>query len=107
MKTKILITLIIGAMLGSCSVSHILTNDNTERYLPTEKENIEVFSTSKIEREYEIIGDLVSRIDQLIFILKINSHEKISNTIRFYFIYGFNFGLLLRILPGNRQSVIC
>jgi hypothetical protein len=63
MKTKILITLIIGAMLGSCSVSHILTNDNTERYLPTEKENIEVFSTSKIEREYEIIGDLVSRID--------------------------------------------
>jgi hypothetical protein len=63
MKTKILITLVIGAILGSCSVSHILTNDNPQYYQPNENENIEVYSTSAIEREYVIIGDLVSRVD--------------------------------------------
>lgn len=50
-------------MLASCSVSHILTNDNTQRYQPTETENVEVFSSAKIDREYEIIGDVVSRVE--------------------------------------------
>ncbi|QGY42200.1 hypothetical protein GM418_00575 [Maribellus comscasis] len=63
MKTKTLVILIIGVMLASCSATHILTNDNTQRYLPNETKNIEVFSTSKIDREYVIIGDVVSRVE--------------------------------------------
>ena len=63
MKTKILITLILGVMLAGCSVSHILTSDNAQRYLPNEPENVEVFSTAKIDREYVIIGDVVSRVE--------------------------------------------
>jgi hypothetical protein len=50
--------------LASCyTVSSLRTDDITTKYPPTRPEKIEVYSTSKINKNYEIIGPLAVSAD--------------------------------------------
>ncbi len=63
MKTQILIAVLLGALFIGCSVSHIITDDSNENYLPATEEMVEVYSTDKIDKEYVIIGEVLSSVE--------------------------------------------
>jgi hypothetical protein len=51
-------------MFVSCSnVANMRTSDNTSVYTETNANQIEVYSTSKIGKQYEIIGEVMANAD--------------------------------------------
>lgn len=54
-----------GVFLSSCSVAHLLTYDGDTRYLPTDFENIEVYSTDQIDKTYTVIGEVIANVESL------------------------------------------
>ena len=59
MKTKVLIPAILGMILTSCSATHMLTDNSSQRYSPVNPENIAVYSKTDINTSYTIIGEVI------------------------------------------------
>jgi len=64
MRNKIQLLLITGVFFTSCSsVAHLQTDDLNQNYAETNPNNIEVYSTDKIEKEYNVIGEVIASAD--------------------------------------------
>jgi uncharacterized protein YbjQ (UPF0145 family) len=63
MKTKILLLLVSGVILVSCSTTHLLTDDSTQQYSPGNPENIVVYTQVDINRSYTIIGEVIAIVE--------------------------------------------
>ncbi|MFT6850946.1 MAG: hypothetical protein ACJATA_001763 [Sphingobacteriales bacterium] len=64
MKIKIQLLLCIGILISSCSqVTHLQTDDLTTKYSPTNPEQIEVYSTDQVNKNYLVIGEVIASSD--------------------------------------------
>jgi uncharacterized protein YbjQ (UPF0145 family) len=63
METKILLSAILGIILTSCSATHMLTDNSSQRYSPVNTENIVVYSRSDINRSYDVIGEVIAIVE--------------------------------------------
>ncbi|WMN07560.1 heavy metal-binding domain-containing protein [Marivirga arenosa] len=64
MKMKIQLMLIVGVLFTSCStVAHLQTDDLKQNYSVTNPDQIEIYSTDKVDENYSVIGEVVSSVD--------------------------------------------
>ncbi len=62
MKIKLL--LIVGVLFTSCSsVAHLQTDDLKQNYSATNPEQIEIYSTDKVDKFYSVIGKVIASVD--------------------------------------------
>ena len=60
MKTKIMLLMITGVLVASCSVAHLYTSESVIRYTPTDYEKIEIYVSETVEGEYTIVGEVIA-----------------------------------------------
>jgi hypothetical protein len=65
MKTKILLSAVLGIILTSCSTMHMLTDNSLQRYSPVNPENIAVYSPTEVDRSYNVIGEAIVIVEAL------------------------------------------
>lgn len=64
MKMKIQFLLIVGVLFTSCStVAHLQTDDLKQNYSATNPDQIEVYSTDKVDKDYSVIGEVIASAD--------------------------------------------
>ncbi len=64
MIKHLLFIIIFSITLISCnSVAHLRTDNTSSHYSSTNPSKIQVYSTSKINRQYEILGEVVANCD--------------------------------------------
>lgn len=61
---KIQFLLIVGVLFTSCAtVAHLQTDDLKQNYSASSPEQIEIYSTGKVDKTYTVIGEVIASAD--------------------------------------------